>query len=156
MAVTANGGDWRVAWHPAGPAPAGQPHGANAFCVTARGCVVLVSADGSHWGWPGGRPGRGDSWEETLRREMAEEACATVNGARLLGYVRSRCLSGPDEGLVLVRSVWRAEVTLRSWRPGHEVPFRRVVLAQDLAACLWTGDGTAPIYSRAAREAALG
>ena len=35
MPVPANGGDWRMAWHPAGPAPAGQPHGANAFCVTA-------------------------------------------------------------------------------------------------------------------------
>lgn len=155
MPVPANGGDWRMAWHPAGPAPAGQPHGANAFCVTARGCVVLISSDGSHWGWPGGRPERGESWEDTLRRETAEEACADVTGARLLGFVRSRCLSGHEQGLVLVRAIWRAEVTLRPWRPEHEIPFRRVVLAQDLARCLWMEDGTAPIYSRAAREAAL-
>jgi ADP-ribose pyrophosphatase YjhB (NUDIX family) len=155
MPVPANGGDWRMAWHPAGNVPAGQAHGANAFCVTARGNVVLISPDGSHWGWPGGRPEPGESWEDTLRREMMEEACATVTGARLLGFVRSRCLSGHEEGLVLVRSIWRAEVTLLPWRPEHEIPFRRVVPARDLARHLWMEDGGAPIYSRAAWEAAL-
>ena len=87
---------------------------------------------------------------------MLEEACATVTGARLLGFVRGRCLSGHEEGLVLVRSIWRAEVTLLPWRPEHEIPFRRVVPARDLARHLWTEDGSAPIYSRAAREAELG
>jgi ADP-ribose pyrophosphatase YjhB (NUDIX family) len=155
MAVPANGGDWRMAWHPAAVVPDGRPHGANAFCVTARGSVVLISPDGSRWGWPGGRPELGESWEDTLRREMMEEACATVTGARLLGFVRSRCLSGDEEGLVLVRSIWRADVTLRPWRPEHEIPFRRVVPARELARHLWMEDGAEPIYSRAAREAAL-
>jgi hypothetical protein len=93
--VPANEGDWRMAWHPAVEVPSGQPHGANAFCVTARGSVVLV------------------------------------------------------------RSIWRAEVTLLPWQPEHEIPFRRVVPARDLARLLWMEDGAAPIYSRAAREAAL-
>jgi hypothetical protein len=48
MPVPANGGGWRMAWHPPDPVPAGQSHGASAFCVTARGNVVLVSTDGSH------------------------------------------------------------------------------------------------------------
>ena len=155
MPVPANGGDWRMAWHPPGKAPAGQPHGANAYCVTVRGNVVLVSTDGSRWGWPGGRPERGESWEDTLRRELSEEACATVTGARLLGFVRSKCLSGHEKGLILVRSIWRAEVTLRPWQPEHEIPFRRMVPARDLARHLWIEDGAGPIYSRAAREAAL-
>jgi ADP-ribose pyrophosphatase YjhB (NUDIX family) len=155
MPVPANGGDWRMAWHPPGNIPAGQPHGANAYCVTARGNVVLVSTDGSRWGWPGGRPERGESWEDTLRRELSEEACATVTRARLLGFVRSKCLSGHEEGLILVRSIWRAEVALRPWQPEHEIPFRRMVPARDLAKHLWIEDGTGPIYARAAREAAL-
>jgi 8-oxo-dGTP pyrophosphatase MutT (NUDIX family) len=155
MTVPANGGDWRMAWHPAAIVPDGQPHGASAFCVTARGSVVLISTDGSRWGWPGGRPELGESWEDTLRREMMEEACATVSDARLLGFVRSRCLSGHEEGLVLVRSIWRAEVSLLPWRPEHEIPFRRVVPASELARHLWMEDGAEPIYSRAAREAAL-
>jgi hypothetical protein len=89
LAVPANGGDWRMAWHPPGDAPPGQPHGANAFCVTADGEVVLISSDGSRWGWPGGRPEPGESWQDTLRREMLEEACAVVMDARGSG-----CLPG--------------------------------------------------------------
>jgi ADP-ribose pyrophosphatase YjhB (NUDIX family) len=155
MPVPANGGGWSMAWHPPDDVPDGQPHGANAFCVTARGNVVLVSTDGSRWGWPGGRPERGESWEDTLRRELNEEACATVTDARLLGFVRSKCLSGREEGRMLIRSIWRAEVTLLPWQPEYEIPFRRMVPARDLARHLWVGDGAGPIYSRAAREAAL-
>jgi ADP-ribose pyrophosphatase YjhB (NUDIX family) len=151
-----NGGDeWRMAWHPPDAVPPGTPHGANAFCVTADGDVVLISSDGSRWGWPGGRPERGESWEDTLRREMLEEACAEVTSARLLGFVRSRCVSGAEEGLVLVRSIWRADVSLRPWQPEFEIPFRRVVPARDLALHLWMEDGAGPVYSRAAREAEL-
>jgi len=155
VAVPANGGDWRMAWHPPGSAPPGQPHGANAFCVTVDGAVVLVSTDGSRWGWPGGRPEPGEAWESTLRREMLEEACATVTDARLLGFVQSRCLAGHEKGLVLVRSIWRAQVRLLPWQPEYEIPFRRVVPAHELARHLWMEDGAAPIYSRAAREAGL-
>ncbi len=114
---------------------------------------VPVPSSGGDWrmawhppaGAPPGRP-----------REVLEEACATVTGARLLGFVRSRCLRGHEEGLVLVRSIWRAEVSLLPWQPAHEIPFRRVVPARHLARHLWMEDGAAPIYSRAAREAALG
>jgi len=46
-----NGDDeWRMAWHPPAAVPPGTPHGANAFCVTADGDVVLISSDGSRWG----------------------------------------------------------------------------------------------------------
>ena len=41
-----NGDDWRLAWHP----PPSAPHGANAFCVTTDGAVVLISPDGQRWG----------------------------------------------------------------------------------------------------------
>ena len=151
----ANGDDWRLAWHPPPSPPSGQPHGANAFCVTADGEVVLISPDGQRWGWPGGRPEPGESWEQTLRREILEEACATVTRARLLGFVRGRCVSGREQGLILVRSIWRAEITLRPWRPEHEIPFRRTVPASDLAGQLWIEPGAGPIYARAAHEAAL-
>ena len=86
---------------------------------------------------------------------MLEEACATVTDALLLGFVQSRCLTGHGKGLVLVRSVWRAQVRLLPWQPEHEIPFRRVVSAGDLAGQLWMEDGAGPIYSRAAREAGL-
>jgi ADP-ribose pyrophosphatase YjhB (NUDIX family) len=148
-------GDWRMAWHPPPGVPPGLPHGANAFCVTTAGAIVLISQDGARWGWPGGRPEPGEAWEQTLRREILEETCATVTGARLLGFVRSRCVGGLEEGRVLVRSIWRAEVTLLPWRPQNEIPFRRIVPGGDLAGQLWMEPGAEPIYARAAREAGL-
>jgi hypothetical protein len=77
------------------------------------------------------------------------------DGARLLGFVRGRCADGREKGLVLVRSIWRADVTLLPWRPEHEIPFRRTVPASELARYLWTEPGAEPIYARAAREAGL-
>jgi ADP-ribose pyrophosphatase YjhB (NUDIX family) len=112
IAVRSNGGDWLIAWHPPTAVPEGIPHGANAFCVTADDRVVLISNDGERWGWPGGRPEDDETWEQTLRREVLEETCAIVVGAQLLGFCRTVCLTGPEHGLVLVRSVWVAEVEL--------------------------------------------
>jgi len=120
--VPANGGDWRMAWHPPGEAPPGLPHGANAFCVTAGHEVVLISTDGARWGWPGGRPENGESWEDTLRREMLEEACATVTEARLLGFVRSRCLSGAGTGPGAVDRAGRGQPAAVETRVRDPVP----------------------------------
>jgi hypothetical protein len=69
LAVQSNGGEWFVAWHPPTIVPAGTPHGANAFCVTADDRVVLISNDGERWSWPGGRPEGDESWEQTLPRD---------------------------------------------------------------------------------------
>jgi NAD(P)-dependent dehydrogenase (short-subunit alcohol dehydrogenase family) len=68
--------------------------------------------DGERWGWPGSRPEDDESWEQTLRREVLEEACAAVVGARLLGFCRSARLTGPEQCLVLARSIWLAEIEL--------------------------------------------
>jgi ADP-ribose pyrophosphatase YjhB (NUDIX family) len=155
FAVRSNGGDWLTAWHPPAEAPPGTPHGANGFCITPDHCVVLISNDAKRWGWPGGRPEGNESWEVTLRREILEEACCIVRDARLLGFCRSRCLSGPEKGLVLVRSIWRAEVDLMPWEPRFEIAHRRIVPASELLSSLWIEDGFEPIYYRSLREAAL-
>ncbi len=105
FAVCSKGGDWLIAWHSPLAVPVGQTHGANAFCVTAAAGVVLISNDGERWGWPGGRPEGEESWEQTLRREVLEEECVAVVAARLLGFCRAVCLTGPEQGRVLVRFV---------------------------------------------------
>jgi len=81
--------------------------------------------------------------EETLRREMREEACATVVKARLLGFCRSACVVGPQAGQVLVRSVWRAEVELAPWEPQFEVTHRRLVAPAEVIDHLAAADASA-------------
>jgi 8-oxo-dGTP pyrophosphatase MutT (NUDIX family) len=154
-AVHASGGDWLTAWFPPSSAPDGTPHGACGFCVTQDGGVVLISHDGLHWDWPGGRPEPGETWEQTFRREMLEETCAVVRDARLLGFCRSTCLTGAETGLILVRSIWRGEVDLSPWEPRFEIPHRRIVRAADVLAAMRIDPGWAPIFQRAAREADL-
>lgn len=114
-----------VSWHPPPEPPDGTPHGAEGVCVTADGGIIVISPDGVIWDLPAGRPEPGVNWEEVLRREMDEEACATVTGARLLGFTRGQCLTGSERGRVLVRSVWRADVELRLWEARFEIVDRR-------------------------------
>jgi hypothetical protein len=155
FAIRANGGNWIVAWQPPSVAPEGTPHGATGICLTADGGLVLISDDGERWGLPGGRPVEHESWEQTLHREVLEEACAIVVKARLLGFTRGRCVAGPEKGLVLVRSLWRAEVQLATWKPQFEIAFRRVVPAEEWSDHLWIDEGFAAIFSRAFAEAGL-
>jgi len=155
IAVRSNGADWLIAWHAPITVPPGQAHGANAFCVTDDDGVVLISNDVERWGWPGGRPEGDESWEETLRREVFEEVCAIVGDARLPGFCSGACLTGAEAGLVLVRSVWRADVELMPWEPRFEIGHRRVVPATELLSHLWMEKGFEPIYHRAIAEAGL-
>ena len=88
---------------------------------------MLITHDGKSWDFPGGRPEGGESWEETLRREMREEACVEVKEAKLLGFSRGVCTRGHEKGLVLVRSFWLASVQLEKWVPQHEILARKLV-----------------------------
>ena len=117
--------------------------------------VVLISTDGQRWGLPGGRPEPGERWIDTLRREVAEEACAVVVRARLLGFTRGICVRGPEEGLVLVRSMWRAEVRLERWAPRFEIPYRRLLPVNEaLQSVVIAEPSVGPIYRRMFAEAA--
>jgi hypothetical protein len=148
--------DWLVSWHGPESVPAGKCHGSAGICVTTLGEIVLVSSDGVRWDLPAGRPDGAETWEETLCREMLEEACATVGTARLLGFSRGRCTRGREEGLILVRSIWLAQVVLASWTPMFEISHRKVVPVGELFAHLTIASGYLPIYRRALHEAGVG
>lgn len=124
------GQDVVVSWHPPSTPPEGRRHGAAGVCFS-EGQVVLISNDGVSWEWPAGRPEGKEEWRETLEREMQEEACARVVKARLLGFGRGECVAGTEKGLVLVRSVWRADVVLEAWEPRFETKGRLVVPVEE-------------------------
>lgn len=152
--VLADGQVWVASWCPPPTPPDGTPHGSLGVCVTGDGLVVVVRRDGEPWELPAGRPEADETWEQTLRREMLEEACATVHHARLLGFSRGACMEGPEQGLVLVRSLWRADVELAPWEPQFEITHRRLCTPEELDT-LVSGNPFAPVLRRALREAGV-
>lgn len=121
--------DWVLSWTPASiEVPAGSNHGASALCRVASGELVVISENGGvSWDLPGGRPRGDESLRQTLDRGLWDEARARVSQATLLGYARSACLAGSHQGLVLVRSLWLADVSLEAWEVGLEEANRLVV-----------------------------
>jgi 8-oxo-dGTP pyrophosphatase MutT (NUDIX family) len=149
------GQTWLNSWHGPGVAPEGRRHGSAGICLTAGREVVLVTEDGARWDLPAGRPEGDETWEQTLRREMLEEACVDVGTATLLGFVRGRCIQGHELGLVLVRSFWLAQVVLAEWAPQFEIIDRKLVPAPELISHLTIEPGFLPIYRRALAQAGL-
>ncbi len=153
--IRADDQEWTLTWHMPDSLPSGRPHGSAGICVTQEGSVVLISADRDHWDLPAGRPEGSENWEDTLRREMREEACAIVQAARLLGFSRGCCIKGRQKRLVLVRAIWRADVELQPWEPQFEVRHRREVPATDVLSHVTVNDGYLPTYRQALIEAGL-
>ena len=117
------------------------------------GEIVLISQDGTAWDFPGGKPEGSESWEETMWREVLEEACATVVRANLLGFARAECRMGNQIGRIIVRSFWRADVELLAWEPQFETKYRRLVRPEEVLA--HTPNEFEPIYRRIVWAAGL-
>ena len=143
-----------VSWHPPElPAPSGKSHGAAGICFTPEQKVVLVTWPGVRWEFPAGRPEGNEDWRATLDREVLEEACASVEKATLLGFAKGVCLRGPEEGVVFVRSLWCAEVSLNPWEPRHETTGRMVAHPHEALERVEFGRDYRPIYRRWFRDA---
>lgn len=143
---------WQATWYAPTETPPGTPHGSAGVCLVDDQ-VVMVTEDGRRWQLPGGRPEPSEDWAATLRREVSEEACATVVGCRLLGFSRGVCLRGPEAGLVLVRALWLADVRLNPWMPEYEMVHRILVPVEQVWDTLFIPEGYEPIYRRIFAEA---
>jgi len=149
--IVSRGNRWRQSWHPPTNVPTGERHGAAGICVTRSGDVVVISEDAVSWDFPAGRPEGDEDWEQTLRREVLEEACAVVTDAHLLGFARGRCVEGREAGLTLVRSVWLARVKLNDWLPRFEIRHRKLVPFEQGVSVVLAEYG--PLWNRAFHEA---
>ena len=126
------GQEWLVSFHPVSqPPPEGKAHGALGFCFTPDGLLVLVSKDNQKWELPAGRPEGIEGWRETLDREVLEEASAHVEDAVLLGYSKGVCTKGREEGLVIIRSLWWASVTIQPYVPDYEMKYRTLLSPEE-------------------------
>ncbi|MEK7474414.1 MAG: NUDIX hydrolase [Candidatus Coatesbacteria bacterium] len=142
-----DGTTYLVEWFPGGTVPPGvRVTQVSAVCVTGDRQVVLVSADGESWGLPGGHPEPGESVEETLRREIREEACCTVERSEYLGYQRCTPEGGgaPDYQLR-----YKCLVKPMEFLPKHEIRHRKLVPPGEfLGSLAW---GKSPIVAELAR-----
>jgi ADP-ribose pyrophosphatase YjhB (NUDIX family) len=105
------------------------------------------------WELPAGRPEAGEDWRTTLDREVMEEACAKVVSASLLGFGRGECVRGTEQGLVLVRAFWRADVELLPWEPVHEMKYRQQVAPAAALAQMAIPVGLVPLNQHLIEEA---
>lgn len=144
--VTLNGCLWQVEWLPGDVPPPGTNHGSSGVCFTSNG-VVLVSRDGERWEFPAGRPELQESLLDTLSREIGEEACCRVESAEALGFTMSKCLDGPEEGLVLVRAHWSVQTVVEPWRPRHEITHRIEVPLDAVMNTITIAPGLEALYS---------
>ena len=78
-----------------------------------------------------------------------------VRDARLLGFLHGRCTEGHEVGERLVRSIWRAEVSLNPWEPHFEIAHRKLVPDREVLACLTLEPVYFPILRRALVEAGI-
>jgi 8-oxo-dGTP diphosphatase len=105
-------------------------------CVTPDYKVLLVSQDGKFWTLPGGHPESGETHEETLAREVREEACARVTAWRYLGAQR---VDDPARPRPHYQLRYLAQVELEPFLPKHEVRYRRLVDKAEVLELLWGG-----------------
>jgi 8-oxo-dGTP pyrophosphatase MutT (NUDIX family) len=110
-------------WRP----PARRVTQALGLCFTAAGMLVMVRTDGLGWSLPGGTIEPGETVEQALIRELAEEACARVVRHRFLACQHVADPYNPDGPASYYQSRWWARVELDPWQPRYETLARRLV-----------------------------
>src|SRR5262249_35671691 len=113
---------------------------------------LLAVCDGHSelWTLPGGRREAGESAEPAMARELAEEACARMEFAELIGYQRFHHLDGSRAGQVTIDALFRASVSLDPFVPRFETGARRLFGATEaLVFPLWANPITQKFLLRA-------
>lgn len=127
---------WFTLMAPGWLPPTAQITQALGICFTDDHQVVLVTWDDVRWTFPGGGVEPGETVEQALIREVAEDACATVTANTYLACQHIADPHHPDEPQSYYQSRWWARVRLDAWRPRHEMIARRLVSPQNVLVSL--------------------
>jgi ADP-ribose pyrophosphatase YjhB (NUDIX family) len=129
---------YRIAWFdPPFRPPLDETTQASGICFSCDHRIVLVTPNGADWSLPGGSPEPGETLEETLVREVREEACAHLIDSSYIGCQRVEELDG--DRLPYYNTRFWARVELEEFRPEHEMVARRLVPPEQFRTTLFWG-----------------
>jgi ADP-ribose pyrophosphatase YjhB (NUDIX family) len=139
------GASFRASWFdPPFRPPRAETTQALGICFTPDSRIVLVTWNDRDWTLPGGTVELGETLEQTLAREVREEACAEVLDCAYIGCQRVEHLD-EDRAPYYQTRFW-AQVELEPFVATHEMTARRLVAPGEfLTSLYWGGASTAAL-----------
>ena len=147
--MVVEGSRFRVSWFdPPFRPPLEETTQALGICFTAPpdSRIVLVTLTGAEWSLPGGTIEPGETLEQTLAREVREEACARVLACEYIGCQRIEELDRHRGRPPYYQTRFWARVELDPFVPEYETTARLLVPPGEfLETLIWGGAATAAL-----------